>query len=423
MIRLGRVNLAVLLLLLLPMAAEAQRDSRYTREATKFMGLAMTRQDPAQRADLYQQAMAQLRQGMEQDASNAKVWLLAGQVLAALGEMNEADQAFTRAVEMHPEYAEEVAGEREAAWMEAFNEGVTFMGQQAYPEAIAKLEAAQVIYKLRPEALMNLGALYANAGDNAKAAQAFREAAEATRGSVFEQLDEETQASWLRYRDMATVNLAQLAAAEGVQAFEARNYEAAAAAFKQAWEQNPHSRDYIYNYVQSLWAHAGELEDVVEEKGAGAAAARAQLLQLYPQIEEIAAQTRQRDPNNELLYLIHARAVRMRGEMSGDKAAADAGHQGALRLLQEHEALPVSLDEVVIIPEGEAASVAGVLKNRKQAAGTPVQVEFTLLGIDGQVLGQQVITVEAPAADETARFEASIPLTGELAGWRYVVKS
>jgi Flp pilus assembly protein TadD len=422
MIRTGRVSLALLLLLLLPMAAEAQRDSRYTREATKFMGLAMTRQDPAQRADMYRQAMTHLREGMQQDANNAKVWMLAGQVFAALGDMNEADQAFTRAVEMHPPYAEEVAGEREAAWMEAFNEGVAAMNQQNYAEAIARMEAAQVIYKLRPEALMNLGALYANAGQNDKAAQAFRDAAEATRGAVFAQLDEETQAAWVRYRDMALVNVAQLAAGQGVQAFEAKDFEAAARHFKAAYELNPHSRDYIYNYVQSLWARAGDLEDVVEAKGPGAAEARTALLQLYPEIEAVAVETRKVDPNNELLYLIQARATRMRGEISGDKAATDAGHQGALRLLQEHEALPVSLDEIIVGPEGEAASVSGVLKNRKRAADAPVEVEFTLVGIEGQVIGQQVVAVPAPAADQTTRFEVSIPITGELAGWRYVVR-
>jgi tetratricopeptide (TPR) repeat protein len=422
MTRTGRVNLALLLLLLLPAAAEAQRDSRYTREATKYMGLAMTRQDVAQRTQMYQQAMTHLREGMQQDANNAKVWMLSGTVLAALGEMVEADQAFTRAVEMHPEYAEEVAAERESAWMDAFNEGVAAMSEQDYATAIAKLEAAQVIYKLRPEALMNLGALYANQGDTDKAAQAFRDAVEATRGPAFDMIDEETQAAWLRFRDMAVLNVAQLAAADGVQAFEARDFEAAARHFGEAAEMNPHSRDYIYNYVQSLWARAGDLEDVVEESGPEAASAKATLLELYPEIERVAAEVRKADPNNELLYLIHARAVRMRGDMAGTPAAKDAGQQGALRLLQEHEALQVAVDDVIVMPEGEVASVSGQVKNRKHAPGSPVQIEFTLIGLDGSVVGQHVISIEAPEPDAVKPFEGTIPVTGELAGWRYVVR-
>jgi Flp pilus assembly protein TadD len=422
MTRLGRVSLALVLLLLLPMAAEAQRDNRYTREATKFIGLAMTRQDADQRADMYRQAMAQLREGMQQEPSNARVWLLSGQVLAALGDMDEADQAFTRAVELHPEYAEEVAGEREAAWMEAFNAGIELMNAGDYPAAIARMEGAQLIYNQRPEALMNLGALYANRGENEKAAQAFRDAVVAIEGPLAAQLDDDTRESWQRYREMAQVNVAQLAAAEGVAAFEARDYEAASRHFREAAEVNPHSRDYLYNQVQSLWAMAGELEDVVEAAGPEAAAAKTRLLELYPQIEQLAVQAREADPNSELLYLIQARSVRMRGEMGGTDASKDAGQQGALQLLQQHDLLTVVLDDLAVMMDGEEVVVSGELKNRKHEAGTPVQVEFTLLGIDGRVIGQEVITVTAPAVEETTEFRASMSLSGELAGWRYAVR-
>jgi tetratricopeptide (TPR) repeat protein len=422
MTRLGRVTLALILLMLLPMAAEAQRDNRQTREATKFIGLAMTRQDPAQRIGYYQQAMAQLREAMQQDAGNAKVWLLAGQVLAALGEMQEADQAFTRAVEIHPEYAEEVTGEREAAWMEAFNEGINLMNAQDYAAAIAKMEGAQILYRQRPEALMNLGALYANRGDNARSAQAFREAMEAIDGPLAAQLDDDTRASWDRYRDIAKVNLAQLTAAEGVAAFEARNYDEAAQLFAAASEVNPHSRDYLYNQVQSLWALAGELEEVVEAGGADAASAKATLLQLYPQIEALAVRTREVDPNSELLYLIQARSVRMRGEFGSTPADRDAGQQGALALLQRHDALTVTLDDLQVMTDVDEVTVSGVLKNRKVATGAPVEIEFTLVSVDGSVIGQQVVTVVAPAVEETTEFRGTIATTGELAGWRYVVR-
>ena len=81
MIRFGRLSLVLAVLLLLPTAVSAQKDSKYTREASKYMGLAMTRSDEAQRTQMYQQALTHLREGMQQDAGNAKVWLLAGTVL------------------------------------------------------------------------------------------------------------------------------------------------------------------------------------------------------------------------------------------------------------------------------------------------------------------------------------------------------
>lgn len=419
MIRSGRVILALAVLLLLPAAAEAQRDTRQTREASKYLGLAMTRQDDAQRNEMYEQAMTHLRQGMEQDAGNAKVWLLAGQVYAAMGDMAEADAAFQRAVEMHPEYAEEISAEREQAWVNQFNEGVMLMDEQRYDEAIEALEQAQVIYKQRPEALMNLGALYSGRGEHARARVAFGEAADATRGPLFEQLDEEGQSAWMRYRDMAMLNMAQIAAQEAVEAFEDKRYSDAAELFGKAAETNPHARDYAFNHVQSLWALTSDLEEVVEANAAGAAQAREDLLTMYPMIEKLAAETRRLDPHNELLFLIEARSRRMRGDLVGTDASRNEGQQAALKLLEEHEALAWTMEEVVVMTDGDGATVRGTIKNRKLEAGTPVQVAFELVGLDGEVLGTEVITVNAPAAEETATFEGRIALEGELAGWRY----
>lgn len=419
MIRSGRVILAFAVLLLLPAAADAQRDTRQTREASKFLGLAMTRQDEAQRQEMYEQAMTHLRQGMEEDANNAKVWLLAGQVLAAMGELAEADAAFLRAVEMHPEYAEEITADREQAWVEQFNEGVTLMDEQRYDEAIVALEKAQIIYKQRPEALMNLGALYAGRNDHEKARAAFTAAAEATEGPMFEQLDEEGQSSWRRYRDMALLNVAQIAAQEGVEAFEAQRFTDAAELFRKAAEVNPHARDYHFNHVQSLWALTSDLEEVVEANGDGAARAKQELLRMYPVIEQLAKETRSVDPHNELLYLIEARSRRMRGDLMGTDAERTAGQQAALKLLEEHEALPWTMEEVVVLTDAEGATLRGTIKNRKLTAGTPVRVAFELVGINGEVLGTEVITVTAPEAEETAAFEGRVALDGELAGWRY----
>ena len=106
--------------------------------------------------------------------------IVAGSVLAALGEMQEADAAFKKAVEMHPPYAADVESERESAWIEAFNAGLAKMDEKDYAGAIKLMENAQIIYALRPEGLMNLGALYANANESEKAEKAFQDAINAT---------------------------------------------------------------------------------------------------------------------------------------------------------------------------------------------------------------------------------------------------
>jgi tetratricopeptide (TPR) repeat protein len=421
MIRLRRLTIALALLVVLPTVASAQRDTRYTREASKFLGLAMTRSDEAQRAEMYQQAMVHLREGMERDADNAKVWLLSGTVLAALGELQEADRAFTRAVQMHPAYADEIAGEREAAWIDAFNRGIGLMDQQNYDEAIRVMEAAQLIYDQRPEALMNLGALYASKGENEKAVAALERAAEITRGPLFEQLDEEGQATWLRFRDLAGVNVAQMAAATGVEAFQAEQFEKAAEQFHRAAELNPHARDYWFNYVQALWAQTSKLEDGLEAGGAPAEEAKQKLPPLYEQVEAAVIKTREMDPNSEILYLIEARTHRIRGDMAASEAAKDAGHQAALRVLEAHDRLAVTLDNLQIFNDGEGVAIAGELKNRKAAADAPVRIQFTFVALDGSTIGQETVTVNAPAPDSTVEFSGRANVEGNFAGWRYTV--
>jgi tetratricopeptide (TPR) repeat protein len=418
MFRFGRLNLALAFIVLLPTVAAAQQDTRYTREASKFIGLAMTRQDDAQRAEMYREAMTHLREGMERDAQNAKVWLLAGSVHAALGEMQEADRAFVRAVEMHPAYADEITAERESAWIEAFNRGLTLMDEQQYDEAIRVMESAQVIYNQRPEALMNLGALYANAGDHERSIRAFQQATEATRGPLFEQLDDETREMWTRYRDMAAVNIAQMVAARGVDEFNAENFAASEASFRQATEANPYARDYWFNYLQGVWAQVNAYEDVLEANGAGVAEARERLPAMYSKALELVERARTFDPTNEVLFRVEAQAKRMQGVLAGTDNS-----QVAYAALERMDALTTTVDNIIAYAEGDAVVIQGLLKNRKAAEGTPVRLHFTLLAIDGSEIGTHTIEVQAPAPETAVEFSDRAAVEGELAGWRYRVGS
>jgi tetratricopeptide (TPR) repeat protein len=441
MIRFGRLSLVLALILLLPGVAAAQKDTKFTKEASKFLGLAMAKQNPAERTQLYEQAMVHLRQGQTEDAANAKVWLLSGTVLAALGNLPEADAAFKKAVELHPEYAEEIEGEREAAWIESFNAGLAKMDAKDYAGAIQLLEGAQQLYAKRPEGLMNLGAMYASGAvcnelpqaeqaacrtaQMAKSEQAFKTAIEATKGPLFEKLDEEGKASWLRFRDMATLNLAQMAGARGVEHFEAQRFEEAAKAFKEAADINPHARDYWFNLMQSHWAMAAALEEkMTAAPAAEQPALKQQLIPVYQEVIRLVQKTREMDPNSEVLYVIEARSERMIGEYSGAPDRVKQGQDKALALLQQHQALGVDVSEIQVQGGEGGATVTGKLKSRTLDAGKPVTLTFTFLGIDGKVLGTQDVAVTTAAKETDQPFELKAPsVTGEVAGWKYVVKT
>ena len=431
----GILIAAAVLSLAVPAAVSAQKDSRYTREVSKFLGLALTRPDEASRLEMYQKALEAANEGIAKDADNAKVWLLAGQVHAALNNYAQADSAFERAIAMHPEYAQEVQAEREQAWMTAFNEGVALMDQQDFPGAIAALEAANELYPDRPEGYLNLGSLYANAQRTEDAVRAFEGAIAAAQSDLAATVPAETQAQWQRYAQLARSNIAQIHGSEGVRLFQAQQFEDAAAAFKRAMDINPHARDFHFNYAQAMFARSQRLEEqkdsadarLARAAAADKAAAQAEVDRLAEEMrplynEMIAAseKTLEFDPANEMLYVLIGRAHRMLGAL-GDEAATKAGQDRALALLTQREELPVHIGQISMRSEPEATTVSGAVIGGKAAAGTAVTIRVTLVGLDGNTVGESEVTVTSAGPDAEAPFSVVIPTTGEVAGWKYQV--
>src|SRR5512142_1785803 len=100
----------------IPSASRAQaqepKDNKWTKDATKSMTVASLKQKPEEQAALYQQALGTLQTGMQQDPNNAKVWLLAGEIYANLGQYAQADTALKKAQSLYAGYAQEIEGAR-----------------------------------------------------------------------------------------------------------------------------------------------------------------------------------------------------------------------------------------------------------------------------------------------------------------------
>lgn len=441
---------------LLPMHAAGQKykDSKYTKDAEKFIGLAMMRPDVDSRREMYRQALAALDEGFVKDADNAKFWFVAGQAHAGAGDYLAADSCFTKAVSMYPDAEADAEAEREAAWLDAFQTGVGLMDQNDSDGALAVLEAAQKLYDKRPEALLNIGSIYANKGDLEKAEQAFEQAIAATHGDMYSKLDSAGQAQWDSYAELSTLNIAQMRGSRGVDAFSAGDYDTAAEMFGKAIEINPYSRDYYFNRLQATYAKASALEKE-HEAAPDDAAIKTQLMGLYQTLLGEIPKVKEFDPTSENLELIRARAVKREGELRGDTATA---RQGALKILQDLEEMPVELRDLSIVPnEDGTVTVTGKVRNRTLPAGSNVGVDITLMGSKGETVGQIDFTVisgesardfvtscmndEAKItqfpddltrqsfcqeqADEpaTKSFEQSGELTGSIAGWKYAVKT
>ena len=436
MARFRGLLIAVLVLLVMPVAVAAQGDNDHTREATRHIGLAMTRSDPAQQQQLYQQALTALEAGMQAEPDHAKTWLLAGAVYAALGQFEQADAAFRRAVELHPDYEAEMPGEREQAWIHAFNRGVERMNAQDFAGAIEAMEAANMLYPERPEAYLNLGSLYANNNQPLEAAEALEKALAVVTGPRIEEVPPEMQAQWRVYGDVARINISQLRGQAGINAFEEDDFAKAAEMFQAAAEVNPYSRDFHFNYAQALFARTQSMEKQRDSVLAALEAApaaeqpalsaelervEAELMDVYDDLLAGVSVVLPLDPNNEMLYIIAARSYRMKGVLTGTTESVDAGQQRALAELTKREELPVYVAGLAVMNEDGSAAVSGTITNNTVPEGTPVVLRLTLVGIEGETVGEGEITVTAPAAEAEATFEGSIPVTGDIAGWRYEV--
>ena len=435
--------LALSMSLLSASALLAQKEPPQTKEikeAEKFVATAMIASDANDRKSRLERALNPLQQAMVKDPQNARVWLVAGQVYAGLSDFARADSAYIKSLQLYPAYAEEISAQRLRAWAAAFNTAVEQMDQRKYEEALVTLEGAERMYNERPESKMNLASIYANKADIARAETTLRSVVTLTTGPAKTKLKPEDAAQWVKFTEMATINLAQMVGQRGVEAFEKENYDDAAKAFREAHQLNPHARDYSYNLAQSLYAKARKVEDkrselLEAEKAARAkkdsktAAAKSEevaklatdLTAYYTELEPLVARARTVDPNNEDLFLLQMRAYRVRAELS---PAAGKGEflKRADELLKQHQALEVSISDISITPGSGEASVKGTLQNLKLTAGAPAKVHVMLLGLDGSVVGEEDAIVTAPAVQKTAPFELKTKLTGELAAWKYEIR-
>ncbi|MGQ0562234.1 MAG: hypothetical protein ACT443_10205 [Gemmatimonadota bacterium] len=426
-------------LLLTPATGFSQKEPERTKEikdAEKFMASAMVSSDTADRKSRLERALNPLQQAMVKDPGNALVWFTAGQVYAALRELARADSAFDKAEQLHPALKTELENHRLSAWLQAASLAEAAMNEQKHDEATRQFELAEALYAGRPESKLNLGVLYAVAHKYDQSEAVYR----AVVALAPPPAGSEDAAHWKRYAEIATIRIAQLVDRRGVEAFEARRFDEAGPAFRDAHQLNPHARDYAFNLAQTLYAKARDLEErrttVLDEAGAArakknAASASAKtaqaklmadsLVAYYTEIEPIIQKLRLADPTNEDLFILPMRSFRVRGDLAPDAAAKARYTERADQMFKLHQARTIELAGVAATSGGDNGKLSGTLRNLNLAPGTPVKIRFTLLSLAGDVVGQQEVAVNAPAADLTVPFEAETKVSGEVAAWKYEV--
>lgn len=463
--------------------AQKPSNNMWTRSAALYLDRAQNNPRPEDKRELYQQALEASLEGIKNDGGNPRVWFMAGQAYAKLGQYVAADSMFDRAEEIYPDYKEEVDRERLNAWVTSYNTGVNALQAGNTEQAIELLTAANTIYQGRPEAPLNLGSVYARQNEFDKAVDYYRQALAILRGPEREKLNEQREAQWQENEEIASFNLAQILANQGkdeeaAQAYRdflARNpdditakinmavvltrmqneaeaarlynelldteglssdnyfriglglftseqYDRSAAAFRSALETNTYFRDALYNLGQAIYAQTQAIEQQRMEGAVDSAQAVTRLTELYHQLDSVSTRVEAQDPNNKNVILLHAQAFRGLADLAVDDAASQQLRRKALALLERQEAMPFEVLSVQMAPVQEGkTTIRGMIRNATLEAGTPVTLRFILLDDAGAELSSQQVTVSAPAQEGDAVFEVELEAPGEVSGWKYEV--
>jgi tetratricopeptide (TPR) repeat protein len=443
---------------------EAPRDDDQTGQASLFLFQAQSTDDPARAQTSYQQALGAAQAAIQLDPTNPQAHLLAGQAHLGLGDLEAADAALTEAERLYPRYALDVTFIREGEWIDAFNVGVQALQANDHPTAISSFETAHSIYRGRPEAMIQLGALYSLNNRPEESAEMFGAALEMMEGPLAErvedpallatfpenieiarfqraqllfQLERYAEAAEL-YQEVVDANPTDLMAysnlgasliAAGqterasevyadllartdlgvreynliaIGAYNGNLYQQAAEAWGRANEILPQNRDFLYNQAQALYLYINP--------GAGAAPP-ADAAVVAAELVEVTTRLIALDTHNRNVYRFQLIAMQ----------AMQADQTQIVAALEALEAIPFEFPNMQLGAVDGGYVLQGELTNWTAEPGSTASVTFRFYDEAGTEVASEQMSFTLPGAEETAAFQVDVPTEVEILGYNYVV--
>ncbi|MFW6078021.1 MAG: tetratricopeptide repeat protein [Gemmatimonadota bacterium] len=456
-------------------------ENEWTTEASLYLVQALQAESETDRESLGQQALAAAEAGIENDAENPQVWMVAGQSYVVLEDYAMADSMFDRAIDLYPHY-DQIEAERSDGWVMAYNNGVDALNAGDQEEAREYFEGAARLWDGRPAAHLQAGALAAQAGETDHAVMRFREAIEIIRGPAAEATDSAVTADWPEYERIATLNAGQILVSDdrneeaaeiygnyaerhpddlgmrinlavalsrageheeasaiydellsqrdlpaqtyvtaGIGLFQAERYEEAADAFEEAVRLNPRMRDALYNAAQTYYSQALDLESARDsaETTAERDEFAAELEPLYERTLEYVEDVREMDPFNRNVLALQGTALRGMADIAPDSASATEWRRRALQIFETHEELPFDVTGVNLDATEGQVTISGSLTNLSLDPGQTIRLQFTLMDESGATLATPTATVAAPEESAATTFQTTAEVDAEVAAWRY----
>ncbi len=425
----------------------APGDNEFTRSAELFL----TQAASLGMVERYEQALDAAMNSIVDDSANARGYFLAARAQVGLSDFAAADTLFAMALERYPGYDEEIRVERESAWINLFNEAIGPLDAGDDDEGIRLLEMAEVIFNgQRPEALINLGVTYNNAGRPDDAIDAYGAALDVIRGPAMETADSATAANWREREQSVTFNLASLLS-------DAERYDESATAYETYLASNPGDMSALAN-LASVLTQSGQADsaqaiydNLLEAEGLGtrdyfnigvglyqaqvfdrAAEAFREIVAIAPENRDALfnlAQSLFEGEAWEELVPVGQQLLELDGynpdsyTILGQALVRTEQEQEAVRILQTREDLSFQLANSQLQPRSGGATVTGELVNNTLEPGTTVTIRIHFSGLDGAEIGTTDIRVTAPEADVSQPFQADFSSNEEVLGYYYEVVS
>ena len=418
---------------------ELSRDNNETATAALFL---------AQGA--FDQAIESAQAGMQLDPTNPQSFLQAGQAYLGLGNLEAADEMFDQVEALSPRAVLDVNFFRETEWIEQFNGAVSAMQAGDTGGAVAAFERAHTIYQERPEAMVQLGALYQQDGRLEDALELFTQTVELIDGPVGQREEDP---------EVIATNEENLFAArfnQGQLLFELERFADAAVVYGQIVEADPDDMMAYSNYGAAL-VSAGENErasavyaDLLDRPGLTAAdynsiAIGAYNGDLFLQAADAFGRAHEVFPENRDFIFNRAQSLYLAEDQPEQLADAAArlieldthnrnAHQfliqALVRLERQEEAADV-LDALEMLPFDIAGlqitladggyAVPGVVTNRTAEVGSSADIRFRFYDRDGLEVGSQDISIRLDEAEVGLEFQIDFPTTSEVMGYNYEV--
>jgi tetratricopeptide (TPR) repeat protein len=386
-------------------------------------------------------------------AENGAAWFYLGRAYLMEGDVAGADSAFTKAETYAPQCVEEIGRFRRTAWATLVPPATKFLEDGVGDSAITLLRQAHLIYRGEPNAMYMLGIYYNDQQQLDSAAAYFRQAADVSASNpelsaqrnkstfnlavILGQAGRHAEAvdAWRNYVqwlpddqdgkkglaqafrgagmiDSAMAIEAELVAAVGaggeidagasnadlfsygVNAFNAKDYDAAISAFSIVHEREPNNRDAIFNLTNSFYAK----QDTTR------------LIAMAQQLVAI-------DPMNEYAQKLLGEGYRLANQTDE-----------LLEVVTAIEAAPFNFDVKNFRPTADGASLMAqaIGRQAKDIQGEPIAVEPVVLSVEFLAEGGTVVTTEevtVPVLEPEAVHEVTVEGTGAgIVAWRYAKK-